>query len=182
MTDDERHQAAELDFRLDDRRKASLSEGRSWDRANPAAPVELPGLSDPFWRFANDRDITIVLPRLPPDQVPKSPLTDPNGPDFVAVYTYGDLGAVMEMYGHLRAVNPNGNVKIRPVRTGLVSNDYSDYLLQLGGVDFNHVTPGRSGNDRHPDQARFRPPALRVPQSQASPADERRTARALRCH
>jgi hypothetical protein len=140
MTDDERHHAAELEFELDDLRNAALGESGVRRRDDLAAPAEFPGLRDPFWRFANDRDITIVCAELPADQIPPSPLTDPTDPDFVGSYIYADLGAVMEMYGHLRAVNPNSNVKIRAARSGLVSDDYTDHLVLLGGVDFNHVT------------------------------------------
>jgi len=137
MTDDERHQAAELEFELNELRNAALGENRV---GRPDEPADFPGLRDPFWRFANDRDITIVCAELPPDQIPPSPLTDPSDPDFVGAYLYSDPGAVLEMYGHLRAVNPNSNIKIRPARSGLMSDDYTDHLVLLGGVDFNHVT------------------------------------------
>jgi DNA-binding XRE family transcriptional regulator len=140
MTDDQRRRAVELEFELDHLRKAALGESGIRTRDAPAAPAEFPGLRDPFWRFPNDRDITIVCAELPPDQIPPSPLTDPNDPDFVGTYVYSDLGAVLEIYGHLRAVNPNSNIKIRPARSGLICDDYTDHLVLLGGVDFNHVT------------------------------------------
>ncbi len=110
-----------------------------------SSAAEFPGLRDSFWRFPNNRPITIVCAQLPQDQIMESPLTNPHDPDFVAPYTYSDIGALIEIYGHLRAVNPNSDVKIRPAHSELMSDDYTDHLVLLGGVDFNHVTQAVMG-------------------------------------
>jgi len=142
LSDDERRQVAELEHQLEDLRNAALGESgvrRRDETAASAGSAEFPGLHDRFWRFPYDRPITIVCAQLPEGQV-TARFTDPRDPDFVSAYTYSDLGAVVEVYGHLRAVNPNSDVRIRPARSALDSNDYTDNLVLLGGVDFNHVT------------------------------------------
>lgn len=140
LTDDERQRLRDLTEELEDLRIAALgdSAARGHDPGTDGTPAA--GLQDRFWHFPNNRSITIVCAQLPADQIKPSPLTDAHDPDFVAAYTYSDLGALLEVYGHLRAANPTADVKIRPARSELMSDDYTDHLVLLGGVDFNHVT------------------------------------------
>ncbi|HEY0448424.1 helix-turn-helix transcriptional regulator [Actinophytocola sp.] len=108
------------------------------------APTEAPtATSTPFaespWHFTPDQDITIVGSELPERLKVKLPNADPDDPDFVDLYKYADLDALLELHGHLRAANPNSNVYVR-TPAELEPDDYTSHLVLLGGVDWNFVT------------------------------------------
>ncbi len=93
-----------------------------------------------IWYFADQKPITIVCARLPRDLREKMPYTNPEDPDYVRSYTYADVDALIELFGHVRAVNPAiADVRIRTVDV-LEEDDYTAHLVLLGGVDWNPVT------------------------------------------
>jgi transcriptional regulator with XRE-family HTH domain len=102
-----------------------------------------PTAADPFagshWRFPPEQDITIVCSALPQSYLDSMPYTDPNAPDYVDLYKYADLDALLELFGHLRAVNPLSNVRVL-TPAELVTDDYTSHLVLLGGVDWNTIT------------------------------------------
>lgn len=83
--------------------------------------------------------ITIVCAQLPQDMLQKMPYTDPSDPDFIELYRYSDLDSLLELFGHLRATNPNGRVGYWAADQ-LTSDDYTGHLVSLGGVDWNQAT------------------------------------------
>jgi transcriptional regulator with XRE-family HTH domain len=91
------------------------------------------------WLFEDMRPVTIVCARLPEDLRATAPYSDPADPDYVKLYTVADLDALLELHGHIRAVNPNIDVHIR-VADELVSDDFTTHLVLLGGVDWNPLT------------------------------------------
>jgi hypothetical protein len=98
-----------------------------------------PAANDDYWRFPPDEDVTIVCSALPAEYLASMPFTDPARPDYVRLYRFADLDALLELHGHLRAVNPACDVRIRtPDETG--PDDLAAHLVLLGGVDFNTVT------------------------------------------
>jgi hypothetical protein len=128
-------------------------------RLQLAAPGDEIG-GGPF-HFPDQKPVTIVCANLPPDMRRKMPYTDPRDPDYVRAHTYADLDSLIELHGHIRAVNPTVAVNIRSV-DGLEEDDYTAHLVLLGGVDWNRVTrdivrreplpvrPGfRSGDDTY---------------------------------
>lgn len=132
LTDDERSRRDELLRTLSSLRSAA----RRGDTPDPTA-------SDPFagthWRFPTDQDITIVCSALPPDQLKTTPYTNPEAPDYVDLYRFADLDALLELFGHLRAANPLTNVRLR-TPDELKPDDYTSHLVLLGGVDWNTIT------------------------------------------
>ncbi|UJW30568.1 helix-turn-helix transcriptional regulator [Saccharothrix sp. AJ9571] len=91
------------------------------------------------WHFTPRQDITIVGSELPERLKRQMPLADPDGPDFVEMYKYADLDALLELHGHVRAANPDSEVHLR-TPAELVTDDYTSHLILLGGVDWNFVT------------------------------------------
>ncbi|MFG1920410.1 helix-turn-helix transcriptional regulator [Cryptosporangium sp. NPDC048952] len=90
------------------------------------------------WHFADQRPVVIVASELPAAQRPE--YADPSSPDYVEMYQYADLDAMVEAYGHIRAANPqNTRVRFRSART-LTRDDFASHLVLLGGVDWNPVT------------------------------------------
>jgi transcriptional regulator with XRE-family HTH domain len=102
-----------------------------------------PTAADPFggshWRFPPDQDITIVCSALPQEYLASMPYTDPSAPDYVELYKYADLDALLELFGHLRAANPFSNVRVL-TPDDVKGDDYTSHLVLLGGVDWNTIT------------------------------------------
>lgn len=92
-----------------------------------------------FWYFDDRHVITIVVAQLPADMRAKMPYSDPTQPDYVELYTYADLDALIELHGHIRATNPRSQVNFR-IASDLEPDDYTTHLVLLGGVDWNLVT------------------------------------------
>jgi hypothetical protein len=67
------------------------------------------------------------------------PYADPQNPDYTEMYTYADLDALVELHGHIRAVNPITTVNIR-LAHALQPDDLLTHLVLLGGVDWNVAT------------------------------------------
>jgi hypothetical protein len=91
------------------------------------------------YRVPGDHRITIVCAQLPQGMLQEMPYTDLSDPDFVALYRYSDLDALLELFGHLRATNPTSRVEFRAADQ-LAEDDYTGHLVLLGGVDWNDAT------------------------------------------
>jgi transcriptional regulator with XRE-family HTH domain len=100
-------------------------------------------VDDPFvgslWRFPPDQDVTIVSSALPLAYLRSMPYTNPNAADYVELYRFADLDALLELFGHLRATNPHSNVRVC-TPDEVTYNDYTSHLVVLGGVDWNMIT------------------------------------------
>jgi hypothetical protein len=94
--------------------------------------------ADP-WYFADRNRIVLVCAQLPSDLRAKMPYTDPDDPDFISLYRYSDLDALVEVHGALRAANPRSGVFIRSADQ-ITSDDYTSHLVSVGGVDWNTAT------------------------------------------
>ncbi len=124
LTDDERDQRKEL---LDE--LLWLREGNEPE----------PGVVD-LWTFEEvDQRITIVCAPLPEEYRRNLVYADPESADFVSLYTYADPDALIELFGHIRARNPDNPVTFR-TSNELTADDYTGHLVLLGGVDWNTVT------------------------------------------
>jgi hypothetical protein len=119
-----------------------------------------------MWHFADRSPITLVCARLPVELRASEAYTSPESPDYVELYAYSDLDALMELYGHVYAANP-GVMVLRKLADELDQTDVTNHLVLLGGVDWNPMTrrvmksldlpvaqDRRDGND--PDVGSFR--------------------------
>jgi hypothetical protein len=96
------------------------------------------------YHFKEDEDITIVCAQLPQQMLQQIPYADPMSPDFIELYRYSDLDALLELFGHLRAANPTSLVEFRAADQ-LSRDDYTGHLVSLGGVDWNKATNSALG-------------------------------------
>jgi hypothetical protein len=103
----------------------------------PPSPLVAP-LGGPL-RFPFDQDITIVCAPLPPAMRERMPYHDPDEPDYVESWVYADPDALIELFGHVRASNPQSQVRIR-LASNLRRDDLTTHLLLIGGVDWNALT------------------------------------------
>ena len=103
-----------------------------------AQEIALPLSSGPY-RIEPGLRVAIVCAPLPPEMLAEMPYADPLDPDFIELYRYSDLDALLEVFGHLRATNPTNHVGFRAADR-LVADDYTGHLVLLGGVDWNDTT------------------------------------------
>lgn len=146
LTDDELTEAesaehVRLETELIQLREAALGPVGS---AAPARVTQLPasGTAAPApgtWYFPDRAPVTIVCARLPERLRNSMPYSNPQDPDYIDAYTYADLDAMIELFGHVRAVNPANLVRFRR-SSELAEDDYTTHLVLLGGVDWNDVT------------------------------------------
>jgi transcriptional regulator with XRE-family HTH domain len=107
-------------------------------QSSAAKSVDSPEVTG-LWRFPPEENVTIVCAQLPAQLRAGFSYADPDNPDYVELYTYADLDALIELYGHIRAFNPDAQVRFRTAQE-LVPDDYTTHLVLLGGVDWNVVT------------------------------------------
>jgi hypothetical protein len=81
--------------------------------------------------------VIVICPTAPAGV--QGPLADSQDPNFTKMRQYGDLDALIELYGHLRAENPKLGVFHR-LTADVVSDDFSSHVILLGGVGWNKVT------------------------------------------
>jgi hypothetical protein len=138
MTTQEKAAREDLAQELSHLRDEAISvPGRSRVQAiGPAAATTFGG--GPY-RFRDGEAINIVCAQLPQDMLQKMPYTDLSDPDYIELYTYSDLDALLELFGHVRATNPVSRVEFRSAEQ-LASDDYTGHLIPLGGVDWNDAT------------------------------------------
>ncbi|MEV6299665.1 helix-turn-helix domain-containing protein [Actinoplanes sp. NPDC051861] len=107
--------------------------------------LEAPGVfgtkapQEGMWHFPDRAPVTIVCAALPKNLRADLQYTSPESPDYIELYTYADLDALMELYGHLVAANPGVAVN-RKLAGQLTPNDLTNHLVLLGGVDWNPMT------------------------------------------
>jgi hypothetical protein len=88
--------------------------------------------------FAFDEGpITIVCPVAPKEE--RGPLADESNANFNRLQQFGDLDALLEIWGHIRAENPDLDVRIR-LPDEVVADDFSAHVVLLGGIGWNVVT------------------------------------------
>jgi hypothetical protein len=137
LTDEERDQRSELEEELLDLRSAALRPADG--RVRSPGAVERGSPLGQFWRFPDGADVTIVCSELSDELKDGMPLAAVSSPDYVALYAYADLDALVELHGHVRAVNPYNQVNFR-LAAELREDDYTTHLILLGGVDWNQAT------------------------------------------
>jgi hypothetical protein len=90
-----------------------------------------------FWRFDDRAPITVICSDLrKSDELVLGPLAEEDNPNYAELYSYGDLDALFDLSGHLRATNPNADVNFSREVTRALTN----HLVVLGGIAWNGVT------------------------------------------
>jgi transcriptional regulator with XRE-family HTH domain len=92
-----------------------------------------------FWHFADGAPVTIMCAQLPEDLRADERYASPHSPDYVELFSYADLDALMELHGHLRAANPDSQVT-RILAANAKPNQLTTHLVILGGIDWNPIT------------------------------------------
>jgi hypothetical protein len=137
LTADEIAQRDELLARLTRLRTAALSGSEPPALHWPAESPSLVGKGP--WHFpAEDtgKPVVIVCPERPRKELDAIPHSNPRDPDHSELSRITDADALLELHGHIRAVNPDLRVEWRSVGN-LRRDDFTGHLVVLGGVDWN---------------------------------------------
>lgn len=89
------------------------------------------------WRFVDDGPLTFICAQLPGAEA--SPLSDPASPNYTELLGFGDLDALVELWGHVRMENPQMDVFYKPAPR-VKADDLSGHVVIVGGVGWNDVT------------------------------------------
>ncbi|GLY02589.1 helix-turn-helix domain-containing protein [Actinoplanes sp. NBRC 101535] len=144
LTEDERRMRDELHTELLSLRLFGAEHREAGEPASfEPLPLPLVGpttdtIGGGTWFFPDQRPIIIVSGSLPRRFRERMPYTDAKDPDYVRAYSLADLDAVLEVHGHIRAVNPAAEVRIRRSEE-MVEDDFTSHLVLIGGVDWNPV-------------------------------------------
>ncbi len=108
---------------------AELSDLRARASGQPQRQVG-PSLRDP-WRFADGGPVRIVCGKL--DKPDRSKFESGRNRNYMALAAYADLDALIELFGHIRAKNPNSDVRF-DLADRLESDDLQAHLVLLGNI------------------------------------------------
>ena len=145
MTDAERQAMAEIKRELTQMRAQAMGattvigpEGYTGPEADRLGGLAA-SLNSGLWRFADGDTVTVVCAQFPKKFRAVEKYTVRNSPDYIELYTYSELDALFELFGHLRAANPVNQIDLR-LAEGLARDVYSSHLITLGGIDWNATT------------------------------------------
>jgi hypothetical protein len=100
-----------------------------------AAPEE-PIVARRSWHFADPGPLTIVCAKLPVEEAGK--LADPGNPNYTQLAGFGDLDAMVELHGHVRAENSVMGVFYKAA-PDVKADDLSGHVAIIGGIGWNDV-------------------------------------------
>jgi hypothetical protein len=102
-------------------------------RGTPPEPM----VAGRSWHFTDSGPLTLICAQLPKEAA--GPLADQTNPNYTEVLTFGDLDAMVELHGHVRAENPAMEVFFK--HAGQVApDDLSGHLVIIGGIGWNDIT------------------------------------------
>jgi hypothetical protein len=91
-----------------------------------------------MWHFPDGSPITLVCNRLPPGLRP--PQADREDLNYVRFSGLADLDTLIDIYGAIRAYNPNSRVVIMAAED-LSRREVANHLVLIGGLTWKTVTP-----------------------------------------
>jgi hypothetical protein len=140
LNDEERNRRAVYERELLELREAALSSDRPAPTPDPAMSPSSDSIGGGLLHYPDGEYITIVCAPFSSETLAKmGPYTDPAAPDYATLYKYADLDALIELHGHIRATNPQNEVRFR-LASEVTADEMTSHLLLLGGVDWNDLT------------------------------------------
>jgi hypothetical protein len=85
----------------------------------------------------DDGPVTVICSQTP--QEAQGPLADESDPNFTKLQRFGDLDALIEIYGHLCRSNPSLDIFFR-LASEIVADDLTTHVFLLGGIAWNQAT------------------------------------------
>jgi transcriptional regulator with XRE-family HTH domain len=84
-----------------------------------------------FWHFPDGRQVRIIGAAMFSDELPKMTYANPFHPNYIQSLTFADLDATIELFGHVRALNPESDVRFLR-HTDVTSDDLTGHVVILG--------------------------------------------------
>ena len=110
-------------------REKVLAELRElWSRSRPATGRQDQSARDSLWDFPDGKPVQIICAPLT-----SSPLGEEFAHNRIALHNYADLDAMVELFGHLRARNPDSPVRFRR-QDRLRDDDLQGHVVLLGNL------------------------------------------------
>ena len=81
--------------------------------------------------------VIVICPDAPEEA--RGSLAKEGDPNFTKLQQYGDLDALVQLYGHLCAENPTLDVSHK-LGSEVVPDDYGGHIILLGGIGWNKIT------------------------------------------
>jgi len=88
-------------------------------------------------RFSEPDPVIIICPEAPVDS--RGPLAAADSRNLTRLHGYADVDALLEIFGHIRALNPQVHVLHRLPST-VRAAELSNHLVLLGGIGWNKFT------------------------------------------
>jgi hypothetical protein len=105
--------------------------------AAPAARVAPAGpLPTDLWTFPPGEPVRLICGRL---ENMTHPYAEPSDPNYTELLSYADVGALVELFGHIRMRNPTCDVRFL-LADSLTADDLSSHLVLVGGIGLNDAT------------------------------------------
>jgi hypothetical protein len=86
--------------------------------------------------------VIVICPDAPKEV--RGTLANEDDPNFTKLQQYGDLDALIQLYGHLCAENPTLEV-LHKLASEVVPTDYGNHVILLGGIGWNEITRQMEG-------------------------------------
>jgi Helix-turn-helix domain len=125
------HLVAELSAAEDEARK-NLERELARLRDNDAGEIPL----RQSWCFNDGAPVTIICSE---NQFEPGPLSGVDHPNYTELYSYADLDAFVELYGHLRSSNPKSAIGYC-LASQVTRKQLINHVVLLGGIGWNDVT------------------------------------------
>jgi hypothetical protein len=81
--------------------------------------------------------VIVICPDAPEEA--RGSLAKEDDPNFTKLQQYGDLDALIELYGHLCRENPTMEI-FHKLASEVVPDDYGGHVVLLGGIGWNKIT------------------------------------------
>lgn len=104
--------------------------------ARGGSAPEAPTVARRSWHFTDSGPLTLVCSQLPKEET--SGLADPANPNYTHLLGFGDLDAMVELFGHIRAENSKMGVFFKAAPR-VVADDLSGHVVIVGGIAWNDV-------------------------------------------
>lgn len=114
-------------------------------RARVAGDRDIPAARS--WHFNGKVPVVIICAELPADQ--RGPLANPLDPNRTELHGIADADSLVELYGHIRAENPQLEVNYKTPSI-VEKDDLTGHLVILGGVVWNKISERLSREARIP--------------------------------
>jgi hypothetical protein len=129
----------------------------------PHAPILLrPERRGPTWLFPEREAVRIVCGEL---LDMNHPYADPRNRNYTELLRFSDLDALVELFGHVRMLNPTCDVRFMLDREFIEPDDMSSHVVILGGSGLNRAIQRMIRSTELPIQQR--PDSKEVPEGDA---------------